>query len=229
MVLARIGAWLLPDTCILCGTLAGGACNLCVYCRNTLEHLGPACPRCATPMARQVVCGACLGRPPPAFEALCCALRYGGRTAYLLQRFKFAGDLAAGFALAHVLAEHVAAGEQPGAVVPVPLHRERLRQRGFNQSLELARVLARATGAPLLGSLYRARPTAAQSGMPDRRARQRNVRGAFTAGPIRWPRHVALVDDVVTTAATVNEAAVCLRAAGVHRVSVWACARTLTS
>jgi ComF family protein len=141
----------------------------------------------------------------------------------LLARFKFHAGLASGEVLARLI---VAIVDMPAAdlVVPVPLHRGRLGQRGYNQALELARPLARAWQLPLsLQALHRVRATAAQSELtaPERR---RNVRGAFAARDVAG-RRVLLVDDVITTGSTVREAARTLLAAGASEVRVLAAAR----
>jgi ComF family protein len=111
-------------------------------------------------------------------------------------------------------------------LVPVPLHRSRLAERGFNQSLELARVIARRLGIDCAASaLARSRATPSQTGL-DARARHRNVRGAFVADARYLAgKRIALIDDVITTGATVRECARVLRGAGAARVEVWAVAR----
>ena len=177
------------------------------------------------------VCGACLPRvagplrhaPLAEIHAACV---YAAPIDRLLLRFKFHHDLAAGGLLAQLMAQALAAAPRPDAVIPVPLHRARLRQRGYDQALELARPLALALGLPLLdGALRRVRATAAQSQL-DAAQRRRNLRQAFAvpAGVV-LPAHVALIDDVMTTGATLHAAALTLRRAGVQRVDAWVCAR----
>lgn len=116
--------------------------------------------------------------------------------------------------------------ELPQALLAVPLHTGRLRQRGCNQALELAKPLARAFGLPLpVQGLHRVRATLAQSEL-DAGARRRNVRGAFAVSRgARLPDHVAVVDDVMTTGSTLAECARMLKRSGVQRVDVWALAR----
>src|SRR5690606_6443743 len=151
---------------------------------------------------------------------------YGDPVDRLLPRFKFHRDLAAGRALAEAMAERFAPLPRPDALVAVPLHRARLRQRGYDQALELAKPLSRALGIPLPRDvLQRMRTTAPQSRL-DATARRRNLRGAFVVAPgMPLPAHVALVDDVMTTGATLHAAAKALRRAGVARVDAWVCAR----
>ena len=154
------------------------------------------------------------------------AFVYGFPLDRLVPRLKFHNDLAAGRLLSELMAEGFAALPKPLALVPVPLHATRLRQRGYDQALELAKPLAQALGIPLhADALLRQRATAAQSEL-DAEARQRNLRGAFAlhAGHA-LPQHVALVDDVMTTGATLQAAAKALLRAGVVRVDAWVCAR----
>jgi len=233
----RVGFWLRndaarllwPGRCLTCGEAAGDAIDLCPACLAGLPWLGPACPHCALPLpgaqAPGVACGACQAAPPP-LDRVHAACLYAFPLDRLLPRFKFHRDLAAGRLLAQLMAERFERLARPGALVPVPLHRARLRQRGYDQALELARPLASALQIPLRPELLRrVRATAAQSEL-DKAARARNLRNAFRAEPaLALPRHVALVDDVMTTGATLHAAARALRAAGVARVDAWVCAR----
>lgn len=222
-VFARLGPLLLPMRCLVCGEPGHGGLDLCAACHAQLPLNTTACGRCALPLPRpSAACGACLSSPPP-FVAAVVPLRYDAPVDGLLARFKFHAGLAAGEVLARLI---VAIVDAPAAdlIVPVPLHRGRLGQRGYNQALELARPLARAWHVPLaLQALQRVRATAAQSELtaPERR---RNVRGAFAARDVDG-RRVLLVDDVITTGSTVREAARTLLAAGASEVRVLAAAR----
>lgn len=228
IALARRG-W--PAHCLVCREAVETAgIDLCAACRRALPWQRHACPRCALPLgAPAPACGTCLRRPPPVTETRA-IFRYEPPLDRLLPRLKFHDDLAAGrlcaALMADVLAGTLAGAPRPDALVPLPLHRARLRSRGFDQTLELARPLARALALPLRDDLLvRARATAPQSRL-DAAARRRNLRGAFSVridGPL--PVHVALVDDVMTTGATLHAAADALRRAGVARVDAWVCAR----
>lgn len=224
-LVARAGAVLLPPRCLACADPGVDGLDLCAACHAALPASGHACARCALPLASQGTCGACLRRPPP-LDLVCASFVYAAPLDRLLPRYKFHGDLAAGRLLAGLMLPAVARCTTPQALVPVPLHRQRLRRRGYDQALELARPLATALGIPLrAGLLQRVRPTAPQSEL-DAAARQRNLRDAFRArgrGPL--PSHVTLVDDVMTTGATLHAAAAALRRAGVARVDAWVCAR----
>jgi ComF family protein len=152
--------------------------------------------------------------------------RYAAPLDRLIPALKFGGKLAHARLLGELLAEELAASgaRRPELILPVPLHARRLRERGYNQALELARPVARALGLPLeTRACTRLRATAAQSGL-DLKARRANLRGAF-AVPALGVKHVAVLDDVVTSGSTVAELARALARAGVERVDVWAVAR----
>ena len=217
-----------PGRCLACGGDGGEAIDLCASCLAGLPWLGPACLRCALPLpgpSGAVACGACLARPPP-LDAVHAACLYADPLDRLLPRFKFHHDLAAGRLLAQLMAERCAALPGPDALVPIPLHRARLRQRGYDQALELARPLTTALGIALRPELLRRVRATAQQSRLDAAARARNLHRAFEASTgSRPPGHVVLVDDVMTTGATLHAAAHALRRAGVHRVDAWVCAR----
>ena len=224
-----LGARLCPPRCLACGEAAAPGTDLCPACAAGLPWNTAACPRCAVPLpdASSPVppCGACQRRPPP-LDAAHAAFVYRAPLDRLLPRFKFHRDLAAGRLLAEAMAARFAGLPQPDAVMPVPLHCARLRRRGYDQALELARPLARALRLPLLdGALVRARATAPQSEL-DAAARRHNLRDAFALRTdARLPARVALIDDVMTTGATLHAAARILRRAGVTRIEAWVCAR----
>lgn len=221
-----LGARLCPPRCLVCRETAAPGDDLCASCRDALPWNDRACLRCALPLpGTDALCGACLRRSPP-LQAAHAAFVYGFPLDRLLPRFKFHRDLAAGRLLSGAMAERFGTLAQPDALVAVPLHRARLRQRGYDQALELARPLARTLAIPLLsGTLQRARDTAPQSEL-DAGARRRNLRDAFSvARRAGLPAHIVLVDDVMTTGATLHAAAKALRRAGVARVDAWVCAR----
>ncbi len=199
-----------------------------MHCARDLPWNRMQCARCALPLAHAAErCARCLKRPP-AFDRVVAPLQYAYPLDVLITRFKFNQDLAAGRLLADLMIDAISrsAAPLPDLIVPVPLHQHRLRERGFNQSLELAKRIARAVGRQTnLEALQRTRATEVQSGL-DAKTRRHNVRGAFAANPeIVRGKSIALIDDVVTTAATVHECASVLKLAGALDVSVWAVAR----
>ena len=239
-----LGALVWRPRCLLCGDPGHAGLDLCAACGAALPWNLHACAGCALPLpagagdaeARPAgpaadtdppgpLCGACLCAPPPV-TATHAAFAYLPPLDRLLPRLKFHQDMAAGRLLARLCAQRLARAPRPQALIPVPLHRDRLRRRGYDQALELARPLARRLGLPLRDDLLeRVRPTRQQSRL-DAAARRRNVRGAFAVDArARMPGHVALFDDVMTTGATLHAAARALRRAGVQRVDAWVCAR----
>lgn len=221
----RLQRCLLPARCLVCKEPGAGALDLCVACSGSLPWNSDACQRCAQPLPAlesTMLCGRCL-RTPPRLEATASAFVYAAPVDGLLRRFKFHQDLAAGRLLGALLLERATALPRPQALVPVSLHRARLRQRGYDQALELAKPLARGLGLPLCDVLRRVRATSPQSEL-DAVARRRNLRRAFAVHGAP-PAHVALIDDVMTTGATLHAAAQALRRAGVARVDAWVVAR----
>lgn len=218
---------LYPPRCVLCGGPGDAGIDLCRGCRDELPRNGPACPRCGSPLAiAGVPCGPCTRRPPP-FTRSIIPFRYDAPLDYLLQQLKFHQGLQLAPLLAALMAEAVRqrGAPLPECLLPVPLHPQRLRERGYNQALELARPISRLLGVPIdYGLCQRRRATPAQTSLSGKE-RLRNLRGAFVAARSGMPHHVAIVDDVVTTGATVEELARTLRRAGVETVEVWACAR----
>ena len=227
--MSQLLAAVLPARCLLCGAEGAQGRDLCAGCAADMPVNMVCCARCALPLEVAAErCGICLQREPP-FTSAWAPYRYAHPLDLLEARFKFHRDLAAGRLLADLMV--TAARRQPPAARPecllcVPLHHQRLRERGYNQALELARPLARALGVPLdPEGLIRVRPTSAQTGL-DAKARRRNLHEAFAvdAGH-EFPAHVAILDDVMTTGTTLRECARVLLRAGVQRVDVWALAR----
>jgi len=219
-----------PAACLLCGRARVGDIDLCANCVADLPRNEPACPLCAEPLPSSGiarVCGECLRDPPP-FRCSVVPYRYAYPLDHLVRGLKFRNELACGRVLGELFSRCVLMrGEPlPEAIIPVPLAPQRFRQRGYNQTSELALAVRRCTGVPVQTEVViRQRETAEQAGL-DRKARRKNVRGAFTAiAPLR-ARSVAILDDVVTTGSTVRELASVLQQAGAENVAVWAIART---
>jgi ComF family protein len=218
-------------TCLLCRGRADGARGeglLCTACERDLPRLtrSELCPRCALPSAGGAICGACLAHPP-GFDATVAALAYQFPADVLIRALKFDGKLAIAPLLGRALARRVAGTPPVDAVLPVPLSQARLRERGFNQSMEIGRALARTSGLRLEpGLCRRTRDTPAQVDLsPAQRAR--NVRGAFRCTRALAGITIAVIDDVMTTGATLEEIAGVLKKAGASRVVNWVAARTL--
>lgn len=222
----RLQRFVLPWRCLLCGAAGDHEIDLCADCAAELPRNRNCCARCALPLAAPAaMCGECQRRTPP-WHAAWSPFRYGWPLDRLESRYKFGADLAAGRVLSTLWQREPCVLELPQWLLTVPLHPSRLRQRGYNQALELGRPLARRFDVPLHHEvLRRVRSTHAQTEL-DALGRRRNVRGAFALREgVVLPSHVAIVDDIMTTGATLAECARVLRRAGVERVDVWALAR----
>lgn len=228
-----IQQFLLPTACVLCqGAITAGEPDLCLACFQELPWLEGGCRRCALPLLTtdNCYCGRCL-QEPPLFDKLFALFHYQSPIDLLLTQLKFHGQLIYARVLAEVCLQRLelwyAQDSLPQCLIPMPLHRQRLRQRGFNQVVELTRPLAKKFKLPLiLHECKRVKPTLAQSEL-SASARQQNVKNAFSINSSFRPQHVAIVDDIVTTASTVTALSAVLRAAGVERIDVWCWARTI--
>ncbi len=227
--LRTVQGLLLPPTCIRCGSSGHApAFDLCAHCEAEFVTNDIACVACALPLPANTVgaCAACRRRPRQ-FDAAFAPYLYEYPVDRLVQLFKYQGHLEIGRVLAELVARALAAevAVRPDALIPVPLARAKLRERGFNQALELARPIARALSLPVRTDLCtRVRLTQDQAGL-GARERRRNVRGAFRTQVKAMPGHVALIDDVLTTGSTCEELARELKRAGALRVDVWVIAR----
>jgi ComF family protein len=210
--------------CVLCGALSRAGI-WCEACEAELPHLGAAhCPVCALPSPGGTTCGRCL-RHAPGFAHTVAAFAYAFPVDKLIQAAKFSGQLVLIERLADTLVSAI--HTRPDGIVAMPLHPLRLRERGFNQSLLLAQRIAGQLTIPLLkDACARTRNTSPQSTLPWQE-RGKNLRKAFACSSDLSGRHIAIVDDVMTTGASIEELARTLRQAGARQISAWVVARTL--
>lgn len=221
-----------PASCLLCER-PGRDLALCPGCRNDLPWNHRACRACALPVpAGQPLCAACLARPPLQVRTLA-PLRYEFPVDHLVAGLKYHDRLAHAPLLGALLRDQVLAsgGPWPDLLLPVPLHRERLAGRGYNQALEIARPVARACGLALETRLLERRRATAPQMTLAADARARNPEGAFALDSARLaalgrPERVAVVDDVMTTGATLAEIGRLLQRAGIPHIEFWVVART---
>ena len=230
--IARIGAWLWPPHCVLCGRLGQGSnIDLCAGCEADLPANKRRCVICALPFqgdAKAVqACGVCLQRRPR-FDASFIPFRYAYPLDHMIRRLKYGNAIAVGRVLGELFQRRLVMeprGALPQLLVPVPLAQRRYRERGYNQAIVLAEHIERGLEVAMRTDLLvRSRDTLEQAGL-DQRARRKNIRGAFELRGALTAKHVAVVDDVVTTGSTVNEIARVLKRGGAKRVEVWAIAR----
>ncbi|QPK65341.1 ComF family protein [Methylomonas sp. LL1] len=220
---------LLPPCCILCGQAGFAGLDLCKACFDDLPRNLDCCYRCGQPFDMAIsapqLCGRCL-RKSPSFDETHAPFLYDDSLRYLITQLKFHRHYKHARLLGTLLARYLAeTAELPECIIPVPLHRNRYRQRGFNQAIEIARHLSSQLSIPLLlNACIRDRDTAHQTELPAKQ-RLKNMRRAFSAAKPLAYQHVAIVDDVMTTGATIGALAIELKRQGVNRVDVWVCAR----
>ena len=216
----------LTASCQLCGCLdVFDHIELCADCHTALPWITTNCPRCATPTSTtEILCGQCQ-QNPPSFDNSLALFHYASPLDYLIQRLKFHGQLShahlLGTLMARDLKEHK---HNVDCIIPVPLHPKRLRERGFNQALELAQPIAEQLHLPIdTQHCQRTRHTNGQADLSLAK-RHANVRNAFHVTTNSW-NHVAIIDDVMTSGQTVNALSKALKQSGVKSVSVWSCCR----
>ena len=225
----------LPVLCLVCARSVRREYSLCRECEADLPWLIEACGRCGEELRDDdddELCPRCR-LDPPAFDTCFAPFAYLSPVDKLILRYKFNAGFAGGYALARILARTAAErwreGERPDLLLPVPLHNSRLRRRGFNQALEIARIISAASGVPLSArGLRKIRPTPPQTEMSSAKQRQANIRACFEItdpATIGAARRIALIDDVVTTMSTASELTRLLKRAGVDEVEVCCLAR----
>lgn len=221
----------LSRDCTLCGVRSQE--SLCKDCHRDLPfRQATGCPRCSAQSADNQICGACLSDPPD-FDDTTSAFHYSYPLDRLVQAYKFNANLGLLPLFADSLARAVRAkrkpandgATQPDLVIPLPLAPKRLAERGFNQSALLGEQVSKTLGIRFEArGMLRVRETPPQTGL-NREARLKNLRGAFDCVHRLDGKHVAVVDDVMTTGATLSEAAKALKKAGAAHVSAWVIAR----
>ena len=227
---ATVAAWL-PRDCLLCGAASNGAAShhaaLCADCHDHLPRLTTQhCPQCALPTPGAAVCGACM-KHAPSFDATTALWHYDFPIDRMIQSIKYSHRLASADFFGAELAMLPRTATVADFILPVPLSAQRLKQRGFNQSVEIARPLARQLGIPLeLKHIRRQRDTTPQATLPWKE-RAKNIRHAFECHIDLTGKTVLVVDDVMTTGATLNELARTLKAYGAVRVENYVLARAV--
>lgn len=223
---------LFPNTCAACGRTIdypsqGAICKNCLG--GIKKIMPPLCTICGNPFISGTginhTCGDCI-KDPPSYSLARAAFEYGGSIRNLIHRIKFYDDRYALKTLCEIVKQNMPAMPDPGVLIPVPLHAARLRQRGFNQTAELARRIF-PDSVVALDMLARHKKTLQQTGLTSRQ-RRRNVEDAFSVtGKINHTDHakITIIDDILTTGSTVNECAKALLKAGADQIEVFTVAR----
>lgn len=218
-----------PTICILCLNKTHRTLPLCAECENDSPTSIFTCVQCGLPTLDQMIkkCGQCL-KARPFFDRTIVLYQYEQPAKKLILDLKFHEKLIHACLLGKLMAEKISQDmdARPDLIIPVPLHKKRIRTRGFNQALELAKPIAKQLQIPIdYRSVVRHKHTEPQLSLPLNQ-RAKNIKKAFALQGELSAKHVAIVDDVMTTGATVNALSQLLKANGVHRVDVWCCART---
>ncbi|MGD2139103.1 MAG: ComF family protein [Burkholderiales bacterium] len=226
--MGHLNAWLrsiMPAACVLCAAPAKEN-GLCDDCSASLPEVnGKRCPICACTTPTGSLCGRCISHPPR-YDYVISALDYATPVDFLIAELKYSRNLAAARALGLCLAMHLDEEPYPDIVLPMPIANSRLRERGFNQATEIARHACAPFGLrPCADIAQRTSAGVSQTALPWR-DRARNVRNAFRCQTQLHGKTIAVVDDVITTGATLNELATVLKRAGADKVVGWIVART---
>ena len=225
--------WGFSKHCLLCLSPTQNRYLLCPDCEEDLPENAQHCLVCAIPLTttqaqeNTLVCGKCQ-KNPPHYTTSIIPYIYASPVKQLISQLKFHGNLTYTPLLAQsfIRALKHRSSNLPECIIPVPLHKTRLRERGFNQALEISQVLGKQLMIPIDYSLcQRNKSTPFQSGLSAKQ-RKLNLKNAFSMTKQHQHKHVAIFDDVVTTGTTVNELALSLKKSGVEIVEVWAIART---
>lgn len=217
---------LTPAHCVLCKKPTGRGLSLCRTCEKDFRRNTTACKSCARPLeqAHNNICGECQ-QHAPYFDATLAPFIYEEPFKELIIGLKFHEKLLKAKILASLFSNHIQSENLPDLLIPVPLHPSRLRERGYNQSLELAKELSTTLNITYdYKSCTRHINTARQSELPMDQKKS-NVRGAFSCNRKFDRQHIAIVDDVMTSGHTVNEFARVLKKSGAGKVDIWVMAR----
>ena len=220
---------MLQQSCILCASHRGGDHGLCNDCLQSLPwHTAPKCPQCGL-LSDGRICGHCL-QSPPSFDATHALFSYDYPLDRLLQHYKYRESLHLADTFSALFIKNLldtGRASHADLIMPMPMHNARLQLRGFNQALEIARLISRRRQIKLdFASCQRTRLTPPQASLP-LKERIKNIRGVFECNKDLQGLNIALVDDVMTTGASLNELAKTLKQAGAAHVECWVIARTL--
>jgi ComF family protein len=221
--------------CLLCGQGTGERLPLCTACKADLPYLAASCQRCALPVAEHnSLCAECLLQPP-AFDRVYAAFRYAFPVDRMIVAFKHQARWPLGLLLSRLSIEQLSAAQllelqSVDRVLAVPISKQRLRLRGFNQAEFLAVWLGKQLKRPVDKRLLRRTQQGPAQQQLNAKARKHNLQHAFTVNPRQAQsvqgQHLLIVDDVLTTGATANALAVLLKRQGARQVDIYCLART---
>jgi ComF family protein len=231
---SKLNQLLFSQACMLCAAGNGQTLGLCKACLDSLLwHKTAHCPQCALPSMSSLLCGHCL-KSPPAFDATYAMFRYEYPLDSMLQRYKYNHLLNMAETFGELMAQSMVPASHPDnlrvapdIIIPMPLHPRRLQERGFNQAVEIARIIGKKLKLEVDSqSCRKIKLSAPQVSLP-LKERVKNMRGAFDCQTRLDGLHIALVDDVMTTGASLSALASTVKKAGASHVECWLVARTL--
>lgn len=218
----------MQGACVLCQTSTKNPTMLCSFCNSLLQIIPYSCARCSLPLPTEQfhLCGNCI-RHPPSYDKIYTHYIFVEPLRSLIHQYKYHHALHLRRLLMHWLLEAWSPEMRTAdCIIPVPMHPSRLKQRGFNQSTELAKRLAKTLNLPFEQSLCRKiKPTVPQVGL-NAQQRQHNLRNSFQTQATTY-QHILVIDDLVTTGITADLIASSLKEQGVKRVDIWCCARAI--
>ncbi len=227
--------WLVPTHCLACDQLEINAnepaleTGFCRDCYDNLPFLENTCSQCGLNfVGPSDVCGSCL-TSPPSYDACFCPMEYTAPISDLICRLKYGDQPQLAARLAELMVDQITCQgiELPDAIISVPMHNSKLRKRGYNQSTELAKQISRLIDRPFINNALMKSKATSRQATQTLKQRQNNVKNSFLAHKNLGFKHIAIVDDVVTTGATVEEISKILKKNGVDYIQVWGLARTL--
>ena len=220
---------LFTSLCLICDTQnSSSALPICNKCLHELPRNIKVCQQCGLPIENSAatICGKCQSKPP-VYDKTITPFIYDNAIKHLIIELKFKKKLINAHLLGKLLVKAVSNETLPDFLLPVPLHKKRLRQRGFNQTMELCRVLSKELSIPILtGIVEKTKETIPQSELSAKQRKQ-NLRNSFKVIGSIPAAHIAIIDDVITTGTTITEIAKLLKKSNSTNIQAWACARAL--
>ena len=232
LFLKKCSSWLFSTSCALCHCATHTLHGLCLNCLQELPILADCCRQCAKKLPtgqHGLICGQCLQAPPP-FDTTHALFSYQPPITKLMLNLKFNHAFSHAHLFGTLLAEKITQEwylnrSLPSVIIPIPLHPQRIKERGFNQVVEIARPIAKFTAIPInTRSCQRTHATLAQATL-SAHERKHNIKNAFSIQGNFSGQHVAVMDDVITTGQTITEFCRLLKKHGAKKIDVWCCAK----
>ena len=219
--------YIFTTLCLICDGISLKHLPICQACLDELPKNLHPCQQCGVKIETKTlkICGKCQ-HTPPQYDTTIAPYYYEHAIKHLIIELKFYKKLHNVNLLGKLLAQHITKQQLPEYLIPIPIHRKRLSKRGFNQSMELCRVLSKELDIPILpNAILKKKITKAQASLTAKQRKQ-NLKNSFAINQDIKAQHIAIIDDVMTTGTTMNEMARLLKKAGIKQIEAWVCART---